>query len=186
MPGPRVASGERVTLRTVEREDVPFLQRADTDPAIRNPLGETVKNRPAVEADFEEQWGHDDAFLVCLDEDGAGPGHPDDGDVRPIGLCVASGERRSRPVIGYWLVPEVHGQGYGKEAVSLVIDYVFQVYSHPALGADAFAHNEASRRLLESLGFSLEGRLRKEEYWDGRYRDRVIYGLLRSEWQDRK
>ncbi|WP_458205437.1 GNAT family N-acetyltransferase [Haladaptatus sp. NG-SE-30] len=186
MPGARVVSGERVTLRTVERDDLQFLQRADTDPELREPLGETVKNLRQVEEEFERQWGHDDVFLVCLDGNDVGSGYPDEGDVRRIGLCVASGQRRSRPVIGYWLVPEVHGEGYGKEAVSLVIDYVFQVYSHPAVGADAFAHNEASRGLLESLGFTLEGRLRKEEYWDGQYRDRVVYGLLRSEWDDRE
>lgn len=32
MPGARVASGERVTLRTAEEEDAPFLQRAYANP----------------------------------------------------------------------------------------------------------------------------------------------------------
>nr|WP_256548157.1 hypothetical protein [Natronosalvus rutilus] len=39
MPGARITSGERVTLRTVEREDVPFLQRAFANPEIRYPIG---------------------------------------------------------------------------------------------------------------------------------------------------
>lgn len=45
MPGTRVAEGERVTLRPVEREDLTFTQRAATDPAIRYPLGSVVRSR---------------------------------------------------------------------------------------------------------------------------------------------
>lgn len=184
MPGAVVASGERVSLRTVERDDVEFLQRADANPELRGPLGETPKSREEVAAELDRKWGHDDAFLVCLDDGTAGPGTPEAGEVRRLGLCVASGRGRSRPVVGYWLVPEVHGEGYGREAVSLLVDYVFEGYAHPAVGADTFADNDASRGLLESLGFTLEGRLRKAEYREGAYRDRVVYGLLHSDWVD--
>jgi len=39
---------------------------------------------------------------------------------------------------------------------------VFRVYPHPAVHAKALPDNEASRGLLESLGFSQDGRARKE------------------------
>ncbi|WP_310732449.1 hypothetical protein [Halostella litorea] len=39
MPGPVVASGERVALRTVERDDAAFLQTAATHPRVRFSLG---------------------------------------------------------------------------------------------------------------------------------------------------
>jgi RimJ/RimL family protein N-acetyltransferase len=32
--------------------------------------------------------------------------------------------------------------------------------------------------------FVQEGRVRKDWYWDGKYRDYVQYGLLREEWRD--
>lgn len=85
----------------------------------------------------------------------------------------------------YWLVPEVHGDGYGKEALSLVIDYVFRVYDRPAVGAGVYGFNEASRGLLDSLGFSEGGRTRKDRFVDGEYVDTIQYGLLRKEWRER-
>lgn len=183
MPGARIQRGERVTLRTFEHEDLPFLQRAYANPALRYPLGTPLKNREQL-----EEWsdgGDEDRFLVCLDEDDAGPGQPDDGDVRPIGVVSAEDASWRRPELVYWLVPEVHGEGYGKEAVSLAIDYVFRVYDHPAIGAGAYDFNEASCGLLESLGFEEEGRIRKDRFIDGEYVDTVQYGLLRQEWRER-
>lgn len=182
MPGARVASGERVTLRTSEKEDVPFLQRAHTNPDIRFPLGTPVRTQAEMENWFEDGESEGDHFLVCLDD--AGPGAPDEDEVERIGQVSVTGVEWRRPDLAYWLVPEVQGQGYGKEAVSLVIDHVFRVYEHPAVGAVAFEFNEASRGLLESLGFTEEGRLRRDRFADGEYVDVVQYGLLREEWRD--
>jgi ribosomal-protein-alanine N-acetyltransferase len=179
MPGARVASGERVTLRTVEEEDIPFVQRSVV-PEVRYSLGNPVRSREQFE--LSDERGNDQ-FLVCLD-DGAGPGQPDDGAVRPVGVVSVEDADWKRPELGYWLVPEVHGEGYGTEAVALVVEYVFRTYDTPAIGAGAFASNDASRGLLESLGFTEEGRRRKYMFIDGEYRDMVQYGLLRQEWRE--
>jgi len=181
MPGSRITAGERVTLRSVEQEDVPFLQRASANPEIRYPLGTPLGNQEAF--DLSEEDGTD-RLLVCLDGEDAEPGQPDEGDTRRLGCVSVEGLDYRRPELGYWLVPEVHGQGYGKEGVALVVDYVSRSYDKPAIGAGAFDHNDASRGLLESLGFTEEGRRRKFMFVDGEHRDMVQYGLLREEWLD--
>jgi len=180
MPGARIASGERVTLRSSESEDVTFLQRASANPEIRYPLGNPLRN--SEQYDLSEDDGKDH-FLVCIDEEGAGPGAPAEGESRRIGSVTAEEMSYRRPELGYWLIPEVHGEGYGKEAVGLVVDYLFRSYDKPAVGAGAFDHNDASRGLLESLGFVEEGRRRKFMFIDGQHRDMVQYGLLREEWE---
>lgn len=182
VPGARIDSGERVALRTVEREDLPFVQRAGANPEIRYPVGNPLTNREDCEAYVEDDA---DRFLVCLDGDEAGPGAPDEENVRRIGAAAVEDADWKRPEITYWLVPEVHGQGYGKEAVSMVVDYAFRAYDAPAVGAEAYDFNDASRGLLESLGFTEEGRRRKYMFVDGAHRDMVQYGLLRREWRDR-
>ncbi|QLG61334.1 GNAT family N-acetyltransferase [Halorarum salinum] len=194
MPGARVASGERITLRTVESEDVPFLQRAFANPGIRYPIGNPVRNREGIDV-ADDDAGSDD-FLVCLDGVDAGPGRPDEDDVRRLGAVHVADADWRRPDLGYWLVPEVHGEGHGSEAVSLLVDHVFRTYDHPAVGAVAYDHpavgavaydfNDASRGLLESLGFAEEGRIRKDRFVDGEYVDTVQYGLLRREWRERE
>ena len=125
MPGARVASGERVTLRTAEQEDVPFLQRGSANPDVRYPLGTPVRNQEEIEI-----WDGDDGsdrFVVCLDGDDAGPeqpeevaafdGSPDDhapDAVRRIGMVAVQDADFKRPELGYWLIPEVHGEATGK------------------------------------------------------------------------
>jgi len=177
MPGARVTSGERVTLRTVEEEDIPFVQRS-VEPEVRYPLGNPVRNRE----EFELSDGKgNDQFLVCLDDDVSDD--PSD-DVRRIGQVSVHDADYKRPELGYWLVPEVHGEGYGTEAVSLVIEYVFRTYDTPTIGAGAFDFNDASRGLLESLGFEQEGCRRKFMFVDGEHRDMIQYGLLREKWRE--
>lgn len=192
MPGTRIASGERVTLRTFEREDITFGQRSFTNPEIRYPLGNAVRNREEVETHFEEDDGT--RFLVCLD--GADPGpdpdsvgadaDPGAGETRRVGAFFVDDADWKRPELAYWLAPEVHGEGYAMESASLVLEYVFRVHATPAVAAGAYAYNDASRGLLESLGFEEEGRLRKHRFIDGEHRDLVQYGLLREEWERRR
>lgn len=209
MPGARVASGDRVTLRTVESEDVAFYQRAHANPELRYPLGWDVESRAELEAEVDDGFGHDHAFLVCLgagdpdseanssagsDPDGSG-GNPspdagsggmeDDENPRRIGCVVAGTAERARSGIGVWIVPECQGEGYGTEAASVLIDFLFRTYPHPAIRAKVLPGNDASRGLLESLGFEREGRARREAFWDGEYRDAILYGLLREDWEER-
>lgn len=183
MPGPLVRRGEGVTLRTAEREDRSFLQRACANPRLRHPVGNPVLNREQL---AESREGDDaDRFVVCLDDE-AGPGAPDgDDEVRLVGGASVTDTSYKRPELGYWLVPEVHGDGYGREALSLLVDYAFRQYDAPAVGAVAYDFNDASRGLLESLGFAEEGRLRKFMFVDGEHRDLFQYGLLREEWHER-
>jgi ribosomal-protein-alanine N-acetyltransferase len=183
MPGARIQSGERVTLRTLEHEDIPFIQRASANPELRTPLGTRFGNQDQLEEAYED--GNSDQFLICLDEDDAGPGQPDEDDVIRIGVVGVQGADGIRPTLAYWLVPEYQGEGYGKESVSLVIDHTFRVYDTPAVGAGVSDFNEASHGLLESLGFTQEGQIRKDRFVNGEYVDTVKYGLLREEWEEK-
>jgi RimJ/RimL family protein N-acetyltransferase len=186
MPGARVRQGDRVTLRTVEREDVGFVQRASANPEVRYPLGSPLRSRTELEDGYADGGSDDDSdrFLVCVDDD-AGPGQPETDAVRRIGVVSVEDAEWRRPELGYWLVPEVHGEGYGKAAVSLVVDYVFRTYDHPAAGAIAYEFNDASRGLLESLGFEEEGRTHADRFIDGAYVDTISYVLFRDEWRER-
>ena len=62
-----------------------------------------------------------------------------------------------------------------------VARYAFEHRRLHRLAADVFAHNEASRRVLEKAGFTEEGALREAAFVDGEYRDLVRYGLLAGE-----
>lgn len=108
------------------------------------------------------------------------------GDDRAIGM-VAAGEKRQGGVteLGYIVARSHWGTGIAREAVSAVIDRLF-VEGQRRVFADADPDNAASRRLLERLGFKLEGVLRGEWETHLGVRDSTIYGLLRDEWSARR
>jgi len=52
----------------------------------------------------------------------------------------------------------------------------------PSVQAEADTRNAASARVLEKLGFVLEGTLREDCVVNGEVSDSWVYGLLRREW----
>ena len=82
-----------------------------------------------------------------------------------------------------WLVVrERQGEGIAREALSALIDHLFSVEGRRRVYADIDPDNIASNRLAESLGFTLEGRLREQWTTHIGRRDSLIWGLLASEW----
>lgn len=56
--------------------------------------------------------------------------------------------------LGYWLEEAAWGQGFGKEAARLLIDFSFGPLGLSRLTAGHAADNPASGRVLEALGFA--------------------------------
>ena len=88
------------------------------------------------------------------------------------------------PEIGFG-IPEVEarGKGLAQEAIKLLVDYLFSGYPTERIAAFTEAENVPAQRVLEGQGFQREGVLRRAMFRDGSWRDVVIYGLLRQEWQ---
>ncbi|UYY79001.1 GNAT family N-acetyltransferase [Sphingomonas sp. R1] len=96
---------------------------------------------------------------------------------------VAVGERRAKvSEIGYLLARSHWGQGLAEEAIATVIEHLFLVEGQRRVFADTDPDNVYSRRLLERLGFRLEGVLRAEWETHIGIRDTTLYGLLKEDW----
>ncbi len=90
------------------------------------------------------------------------------------------------PEIGFGIEPSARGQGYACEAAELLVDYLWNGYPTERIAALTDTENSASQHVLQSLGFKLEGVLRRAMFRDGRWTDIAIYGLLRDEWRKNK
>jgi RimJ/RimL family protein N-acetyltransferase len=85
--------------------------------------------------------------------------------------------------IGYELHPEHWGKGYATEAARAVVAFGFEELALHRVSAWCIADNTGSARVLEKAGLRLEGRLRENERFRGRWWDTLLYGMLRSEWR---
>ena len=77
------------------------------------------------------------------------------------------------------------GKGYGREAVGLLVDYLFHEQSVERVGASCDVENTPSYKLLERLGFRHEGTLRSALHHHSAWHDVRVYGVTRSEWAAR-
>lgn len=171
MPGPAFVRGDPVDLHTVEDEDHDFLREHANDAEMRHWVGITT---PLSEADLTGWLDEDDSihFLACVD--GAPVGHV---------WLFRIRETARRAELGYWIAPEHRGEGYGTAAARLCVGYAFDDLNCHRVMARVYAGNEASRRILDGLGFECEGRLREHGYGTGEYVDAELFGLLEREWR---
>jgi len=104
----------------------------------------------------------------------------------PIGFV---GHYEPHPVLEFvdvWYVlgdRAQRGKGYGREAVRLLVDHLFDSTSVERVGATCDVENAPSYRLVEGLGFRREGTMRSALFHHGKWHDVHFYGMLRSEWK---
>lgn len=176
MSGPVFRDGERVTLRPLEREDLPFVRRNVNRPSVRRPLERDAPANAERLSEWFERTSADDDSLALLVTAGETP-------VGFVSLTVLN-RTWGNASLSFWVTPDEQGNGYGTEAVELTAGYAFDQRRLHKLLAHVFAFNDASARLLERLGFEREGVHRREVYVDGEFHALYAYGLLASEWRD--
>jgi ribosomal-protein-alanine N-acetyltransferase len=74
------------------------------------------------------------------------------------------------------------GKGVGLEATRLMVEYGFDRLNLRRIELGVFAEHKAAVRCYEKAGFKVEGCLRESLFKDGTYKDKVLMGLLRSEY----
>ena len=168
MPGPVFIDGDRVELRTVEEEDLDFLQELINDPAIRRSL----VNRSPINGQQEQEWFEESAsaedyddvdLLICRDGDAVGSvglhGHD------PLGVSCE---------IGIFLAEEHWSEGYGTAASRLVTDYAFRERRIHRVIAHVIDGNDGSQRIWKKLGFRQEATHVEATFIDGEYDGSVL------------
>lgn len=83
--------------------------------------------------------------------------------------------------IGIALLPAHRGQGFGSAAQKLLVSYLFNTTNFERVEAYTDVDNIPERRALERIGFTEEGVLRSVQFRYGRWRDMVMYSILRDE-----
>lgn len=92
---------------------------------------------------------------------------------RTSALGIRIGER------AYW------GKGFGRDAVATLIDYGFRHLNLHRVWLTVLHTNERAIRSYQACGFRAEALLRRHLWMDGELRDKLVMGILRSEWRGR-
>lgn len=77
---------------------------------------------------------------------------------------------------------EYWGQGFGKESLSLLLQYAFLELNLKRVGLKVYSFNERAINLYTNLGFSKEGEIRENIFRNGSWYNTIIMGLLSEEY----
>ena len=179
--------GERVRFKGVEREDLPTFVKWLNDPEVSQGI---LIHHPFSQAE-EENW-YGEMIKRPVDEhvmrievrgpDTAG-GEQQWKLIGSLGFYDIDWRNRSSEfgiLIGdktYW------NQGYGTEAVRLLVEHGFNTLNLNRIFLRVFENNPRAIRAYEKAGFIHEGRLRQAEFRDGKYHDVLIMSILKEEFR---
>lgn len=84
-------------------------------------------------------------------------------------------------VVGYWIIPEVAGNGITPTAVALAMDYMYKVVGLHRVEIDIRPENQASIRVVEKLGLRYEGLKKNYIHISNAWRDHYVFALTADE-----
>lgn len=176
-PSPALRT-QRLCLRPVAASDADTLHALHSSPRILR----YWDSPPWTDRDQADRFV---ARCVEIEREGSGVRcaieRADDGGF--IGWCgLVQWNRTYRSAkLGYLLADTAWGRGYATEAVGALLGWAFGASDLNRVQAEVDTRNGASARVLEKLGFRLEGTLRQDCIVDGEISDSWVFGLLRAD-----
>lgn len=85
--------------------------------------------------------------------------------------------------LGYSLANSAQGKGYMTEALQCAIQYVFDELNLHRIMANYMPRNQRSARVLERLGFTIEGHAKDYLLINGQWEDHVLTSLTNDRWR---
>jgi diamine N-acetyltransferase len=176
--------GDRIRLVAIEKEDLPLFVEWLNDPEVRKGIALYLPMSMAQEERWFERMlerPQDEQPLNIEVREGGGWVK-----IGNMGLFGFDHHARSAEVgimIGnkaYW------NKGYGTEAMTLMLKHGFESLNLHRIMLKVYADNPRAIRCYEKAGYVHEGRMRQARYWNGKYHDILIMGVLKEEWDQRK
>jgi aminoglycoside 6'-N-acetyltransferase len=181
------ARSQRLILRRVRGDDLEPLIETWSDPAINR----YTHPRPDVRG-FLTQMVTDMQAKLPGETDPGGPWYQFIIERRQDGTAIGDigvgfgvpGEHQVE--LGYRIGTAHQRQGYAREAVAAMIDYLIDHHAIHRFVALVAVPAVPSAALLRSLGFRKEGHLRQAFWCGGEWLDDEYHALLASEWRARR
>jgi RimJ/RimL family protein N-acetyltransferase len=99
-----------------------------------------------------------------------------------VGLMLQEDVHRICAEMGYWLGVAAWGRGIATAAVKAATAYGFDTLGLERIYAVANTRNRGSARVLEKVGYVLEGTMRRNAIKEGVLLDQFMYAALKTEW----
>lgn len=171
----QIPDGSRVYLTLLQEDDLEFLHKWKNQVDIAYITSKPIQHLSLEELRRRFQEKISSRFAIRRMTDNRLLGE--------ISLYNLNPKNRSAG-IGYFTGAEYRQQGYTKEGLRLMLNYLFKVVGLNKVMVDTGAFNQASIAMLDALGFQQDGCLRQHQLLDGILHDQLLFSLLAEEWQE--
>ena len=168
--------GQKVMLRVISKEDVPFVNKLRNDWANKKM---TLGVRFPISLEDDYNWynkvtnDHSNKNVYFIIK------NIHEKNIGLIQLSTIDWINRNA-YIGIQVVREEWGKGIASESIGLMLDYSFNVLNLNKIIAEVASFNEISLRLFEKCDFEIEGQLKKQLYYDNCYHDIFILSKFKQ------
>lgn len=172
--------GKKVILRPITMGDTPLIVKWRSLPSVNMYL----YTREPLTAEQHEYWmehyvltGQCAQFIII-----------DRSDNKPVGSVFIKhiDHQSMKGEYGIFIGEEsARGRGLGSEAAKLILDYGFHILGLNRIYLTVFAFNQTAIKSYQCAGFEIEGTMRDDFCWNGKFEDVVIMAALREEWEQR-
>jgi RimJ/RimL family protein N-acetyltransferase len=142
---------------------------------------------------WDQSYSKADADRFLSEDSNVAPGQPgqwlqiaieDRGTGKLCGDCAVrvTTEQPRTAELGVTLAPHHQNHGIASEAVTATLDWLFGEQDMHRVYAQTDDRNKSAQRLLERLGFRLDGRLTEADWFEGEWTTFRIFAVLRQEW----
>ena len=173
----QIPNGSCVRLTLIQENDLEFLHKWKSQVDISYMTSKAIQPISLEERQRRFKEGIPSIFAIRRTTDNQFIGEISVYDLNPKNRSAG---------IGYFTGADYRQQGYTKEGLWLLLNYLFKVVGLNKVMADTGAFNQASIALLRSLGFRQDGCLRQHQLLDGILHDQLLFSLLAEEWEERK
>jgi RimJ/RimL family protein N-acetyltransferase len=176
--------GKRLRLRGVEKTDIPKFYEWINDPEVNEGLAVYLPMSM-----MDEQGWLERASQREQPEKPLAIEMRDRKDWRLIGNCGFFNIEWTHRAAEFGIMigdKSVWNQGYGTEAVQLILQHGFETLNLNRIYLRVYSTNPRAKRVYEKAGFILEGTMREAVYKHGKYANVHFMGVLRSEWDARQ
>jgi len=150
----QIVETDRLTIRELVEADAGFMNELLNTPSFIKYIGDrgirtADEARLFIRDRYRKSYEDNGYGLYAVDLKSTGV---------PIGICGwVRREMLEGPDLGFAFLPEFEGQGYGTESAAAMLTYGRDALNFNSVFGITSLDNAASIKLLEKLGFSLEG-----------------------------
>jgi len=171
-------SDNLIYLRKLESTDLDRTWGWINDPGIYLKIGSQVPVSKSAQArwfDTVDQSSDKIIFAICIKEGGIHVGN--------VSLDSVETRHRSARLSIFIGDAQQRGKSIGSRSIKLLADYAFNFLNLNKVWCKMTAGDDQVVHFYENLGFKQEGILRRHEFIDGQYLDKIVFGLLRDEFK---